>query len=50
MCYYTLVFLSGTSCGGGGGGLYGSLAYDSGMVPRYGERESRHRATPLMFA
>ena len=26
------------------------LAYDNGMVPRYGERESRHRATPLMFA
>ena len=26
------------------------LAYDNGMVPRYGERESWHRATPLMFA
>ena len=24
LCYYTLVFLYGTSCGGGGGGLYGS--------------------------
>ena len=26
------------------------LAYDNGMEPRYGERESRHRARPLMFA
>ena len=26
------------------------LAYDNGMGPRYWERESRHRVTPLMFA
>ena len=32
LCYYTLVFLCGTSCGGG---FYiASLAYDNGMVPR----------------
>ena len=32
MCYYTLVFLCGTSCGGG---FYMvPLAYDNGMVPR----------------
>ena len=48
LCYYALVFLCGTSCGGG---FYMvPLAYDNGMGPRYWERESRHRATPLMFA
>ena len=26
------------------------LAYDNGMVPRYGEWESLHRVTSLMFA
>ena len=26
------------------------LAYDNGMVSHYGERESRHRATTMMFA
>ena len=32
MCYYTLVFLCGTSCSGG---FYMvPLAYDNGMVPR----------------
>ena len=32
------------------GGFYMvPLAYDNGMVPRYGEWESRHRATPLML-
>ena len=47
-CYYTLVFLCGTSCDGG---FYMvPLAYDNGMGPRYWEWESRHRATPLMFA
>ena len=33
MCYYTLVFLCGTSCGGGGGVYMVPLAYDNGMVP-----------------
>ena len=47
-CYYTLVFLCGTSCGRG---FYMvPLAYDNSMGPRYWERESRHRAMPLMFA
>ena len=33
LCYYTLVFLCGTSCGGG---FYMvPLAYDNGMGPRY---------------
>ena len=31
LCYYTLVFLLGTSCGGGGGVYIASLACDSGM-------------------
>ena len=40
LCYYTLVFLFGTSCGWG---FYMvPLAYDNGMGPRYWERESRH--------
>ena len=34
MCYYALVFLCGTSCGGR---FYMvPLAYDNGMVPRRG--------------
>ena len=32
LCYYTLVFLLGTSCGGGF--HIASLAYDNGMGPR----------------
>ena len=33
LCYYTLVFLCGTSCGGGGGYMV-PLAYDNDMGPR----------------